>query len=211
MTINCPCFDAIYLFSWAHRPAVAEPVLTLHQAWKGPESNDGGTVRFAWYGRDLLVQAILPDQDIFNPATAFNEEAYLVGDVFEVFIKPVGQEAYYEFHVTPGNQQYQVRFPQDKAGVREGEVHAFTFMDLPIASGVAINRKNKQWTVCAQIPLGPLSEHEAVRVGSEWLVSFSRYDYTRTPTGLVIVSGERESVYFWRLGMHFFFGGSSSP
>ena len=25
------------------------------------------------------------------------------------------------------------------------------------------------------------------------------------------VSGERESVYFWRLGMHFFFGGSSSP
>jgi hypothetical protein len=25
------------------------------------------------------------------------------------------------------------------------------------------------------------------------------------------VSAERESVYFWRLGMHFFFGGSSSP
>jgi len=24
------------------------------------------------------------------------------------------------------------------------------------------------------------------------------------------VSGERETVYFWRLGMHFFFGGSSS-
>jgi hypothetical protein len=24
------------------------------------------------------------------------------------------------------------------------------------------------------------------------------------------MSGERESVYFWRLGIHFFFGGSSS-
>ncbi|MCS6243247.1 MAG: hypothetical protein H2172_05220 [Opitutus sp.] len=31
------------------------------------------------------------------------------------------------------------------------------------------------------------------------------------PVSPLGVSGERESVYFWRLGMHFFFGGSSSP
>ncbi len=33
----------------------------------------------------------------------------------------------------------------------------------------------------------------------------------KTPKLYFRVSGERESVYFWRLGMHFFFGGSSSP
>ncbi|MCS6275652.1 MAG: hypothetical protein H2169_15070, partial [Opitutus sp.] len=32
----------------------------------------------------------------------------------------------------------------------------------------------------------------------------------QTEEGAKVVSGERESVYFWRLGMHFFFGGSSS-
>jgi hypothetical protein len=71
-------------------------VQTLHQAWKGSQSRDGGTVRFAWNGRDLLGEAVLPELDILNPATTFNEEACLVGDVFEVFLKPEGQEAYYE-------------------------------------------------------------------------------------------------------------------
>jgi hypothetical protein len=186
MTIYCPRIDDIDVSRWTNRPAGGEPVLTLHQAWKGTESKDGGTARFAWNGRDLLIEAVLPDADIFNPATAFNEEAYLVGDVLEVFIKPVCQAPYYEFHFTPGNLQFQVRFAQDKAGVRAGEVHAFTFMDLPITSVVAIDRNSNQWSVSAQIPLGPLSEHEVVLDGSEWLVSFSRYDYTRTSTGLMI-------------------------
>jgi hypothetical protein len=41
------------------------------------------------------------------------------------------------------------------------------------------------------------------------LVGQSVTVWLRWPDG--VVSGERESVYFWRLGMHFFFGGSSSP
>ena len=90
MTIYCPRLEAIDVTRWTNRPAGDEPVLTLHQAWQGTELKVGGTARFAWNGRDLLVEAIMPDADIFNPATAFNQEAYLVGDVFEVFIKPVG-------------------------------------------------------------------------------------------------------------------------
>jgi hypothetical protein len=174
------------LARWARRPIGEEPVLTLYQAWKGKDSKAGGTARFAWNGHDLMVEGIFPDEDIFNSATAFNQEAYLLGDVFEVFIKPVGQAAYFEFHFTPGNQQYQVRFAHNKAGVRAGEVYYFTFMNLSIASTVAIDRNKNQWTVNAQIPLGPLSEHKPVLADSEWLVSFSRYDYTRTSTGLMI-------------------------
>jgi len=33
---------------------------------------------------------------------------------------------------------------------------------------------------------------------------------TKPPWSTNFLSGEREVVYFWRLGMHLFFGGSSS-
>jgi hypothetical protein len=184
--INCPYIGEVELLQWVDRPAGGEPVLTLSQAWKGKQSCDGGTVRLAWNGRDFLVRACLPDQDIFNPATHFNEAAYLLGDVFEVFLKPISQEAYYEIHVTPGNLQYQVRFAQDKATLKAGQSHPFTFVRMPVCSATHIDHARDQWTVDVQIPLGPICENLPVLSGSEWLVSFSRYDYTRTATGMVI-------------------------
>ena len=179
----CPNLGACSLENWLLRPCANEPVLVMRQAWK-ESTLEGGTVRFAWNGEALLVHAILPDRDIFNPVTEFNEPAYLTGDVFEIFLRPTTQTAYYEFHVSPCNQRFQVRFPKSKADAEPGETVTATPVTPPIESVVQIDRQNDRWEVFAAIPLTLICESESGRAGTQLLASFSRYDYTRTPGGI---------------------------
>ncbi|MCX7915927.1 MAG: hypothetical protein N3A53_06450, partial [Verrucomicrobiae bacterium] len=85
----------------------------LQQGWRDqPEPRfRPGTVRVASHCSHLVVAAELVDDDIFNPITKFNEAAFPHGDVFEMFFRPEWQEAYYELHVSPVNQLFQLRIP----------------------------------------------------------------------------------------------------
>jgi hypothetical protein len=180
----CPRIAVSDLAGWMARPSATEPVLTLRQAWNPASSLLGGTVRFAWNGASLLLHATLPDRDIFNPVTRYNEPAYLAGDVFEIFLRPYNQPAYYELHISPTNQRYQARFPKNRADARPGETIEPTTVDLLLLSEVYIDHANARWEVFAEIPLSPLCESAPLSTSSEWLVSFSRYDYTRTDNGM---------------------------
>lgn len=180
----CPRLVVSDLAGWMARPSGAEPVLTLRQAWNPASSLLGGTVRFAWNGASLLLHATLPDRDIFNPVTRFNEPAYLAGDVFEIFLRPLNQTAYYELHISPTNQRYQARFPKNRADALPGETVEPTTVDFLIRSEVRIDRAAARWEVFAEIPLEPLCESAPLSTSTEWLVSFSRYDYTRTENGM---------------------------
>jgi YD repeat-containing protein len=79
--LHCPQIDTSNLANWTGRPPGHEPVLVMRQGWNAGSDLEGGTVRFGWNGRGLLLHATLPDRDIFNPVTEFNEPAYLKGDV----------------------------------------------------------------------------------------------------------------------------------
>jgi hypothetical protein len=182
--LNCPNIGRIHLPEWIARSPASEPVLTLRQAWNPSPGLLGGTVRFAWNGASLLLHATLPDRDIFNPVTRFNEPAYLAGDVFEIFLRPLNQPAYYELHISPTNQRYLARFPKNRAEERPGETVESTTVDIPLHSEVRIDRVAARWEVFAEIPLASLCESAPLSASTEWLVSFSRYDYTRSPAGL---------------------------
>jgi hypothetical protein len=182
--LNCPNIGAIHLQAWKVRLTENEPVLTLRQAWNPASSLVGGTVRFAWNGEGLLLHATLSDRDIFNPVTRFNEPAYLAGDVFEIFLRPLNQPAYYELHISPTNQRYQARFPKNRADALHGETVESTTVNITLHSEVRIDHAAARWEVFAEIPLAPLCETAPLSTSAAWLVSFSRYDYTRTPAGL---------------------------
>jgi hypothetical protein len=164
--------------------AVSEPVLTLRQNWNPASVLLGGAVRFAWNGKSLLLHATLPDRDIFNPVTRFNQPAFLAGDVFEIFLRPLNQAAYYELHISPTNHRYQARFPKNRAEARTGETVEPTTVNIPLHSEVRIDNVAARWEVLAEIPLAPLCESAPLSASSEWLVSFARYDYTRTDNGM---------------------------
>jgi hypothetical protein len=158
---------------------------TLWQAWRdAPEALfRPATVRVGWTAERLLVYAELADDDIFNPVTVFNEPSFMQGDVFELFLRPSGQDAYYEFHITPLNQRLQLRIPSEaafRAPKPSPGIPADWFQgQRQIDSRVAVDAAAGLWRVLAGVPLDWVAEGGRPRRGTEWRFSFSRYDYTR--------------------------------
>jgi len=182
----------------------AQPTL-LQQAWliqPQPEFRPG-RVRTGWTDEALLIYAELDDDDIFNPVTELNAPSFLHGDVFEMFLRPLGQSAYYEFHVTPQNQKLQLRIPSvEEFNAPRGSAGippAWMISSRVIESRVQICAADSQWRVLAAIPFDMVAEVKKPQPGSQWLFSFSRYDYTRQkPEPILSSSSPHQILSFHR-------------
>lgn len=132
-------------------------------------------VRVAWTPAALWIYAKLHDVDIFNAATQLNEDTFLLGDAFEIFLHPLPGEEYFEMHVTPNNQKLQIHLPHEW---RTEMTH--TRLPEPdfFQSRAHIETTANRWHVLAQIPAHNLIGRNLLP-GDQWLFSFSRYDYTR--------------------------------
>lgn len=154
----------------------------LRQAWRDtpqPEFRPA-SVRTAHTDAELLVYAVLEDDDIFNPEMRFNEPSFKCGDVFELFFRPVNQDAYYEFHVTPENQHLQLRIASAAALLaargRPGIPPEWFHPEPAFESRVEVDASKRRWRIFAVVPFGSIEENGP---SAQWLFSFSRYDYTR--------------------------------
>ncbi len=174
-------------------------VCSLRQAWL-PRQEAGlrpTSVRVGWDGTDLLILADLADDDPFNAITVYNEPSFMHGDVFEIFLRPVNQDPYYEFHVTPANQTFQLRFPSAKAfaeGCRQGTQASWKIVSPVMRSRTRVLAADKRWLAMTRIPVIQVGEQGPTRAGSHWLFSFSRYDYTRGIPKPVLSSSSPHSV-----------------
>jgi hypothetical protein len=171
--------------------------LHMQQGWRRTIQKGflPAVVRVGWSRSAMLIEAELGDCDMFNPAKNFNDVAFELGDVFEIFVRPETQDAYYEFHVTPTNQLLQLRIP------REGDIHKPKFgktMDQKLApykvwnpkiqTKVKVDTANNKWTINAQVPFVLVMENGKMQPGMRWFCSFCRYDYTRHPANVVHAS-----------------------
>ena len=163
----------------------------FQQGWADKPSHDFRPAKAAaaWTGTSLIVYAELCDDDIFNDTgeEEFNRIAIGSGDVFEIFLRPAGQDSYYEIHVSPRNQKFQIRLPfpncfqklkQDFKSPDE-MLESFKIWNPVVRSRVSIDRAARKWRVLAEIPFSMLVEKETVSAGLKWRFSFCRYDYTR--------------------------------
>lgn len=163
----------------------AVPPAVLAQSWREANEPDfrAGSVRLGWRRGALHVFAELEDDDIFNPETRFNEPAFVCGDVFEIFVRPESQTAYYELHVTPANHHFQLRIPSAEAfrapRADPGIPPEWRIRDPIFESRTQIDHDAKRWRVHARIPAAHIREGGPPQPGERWFVSFSRYDYTR--------------------------------
>jgi hypothetical protein len=148
----------------------------MRQAWRKRREARfrPATVRCARTADALWILAELDDEDMFNPVTQFNEPLFARGDAFEIFLRPLQQEAYYEFHVSPENQRFQLRFPG-----RNRMTAVTKVADFQIDSRTRVMPERGRWDVLAGIPFARVAEARPPRDGDRWLFSFSRYDYTR--------------------------------
>jgi hypothetical protein len=155
--------------------------ITMKQAWLAePEPQFlPATVRTGWRDDTLWVLAELHDADIFNPVDAFNAAFFQNGDAFELFFRPVPQEAYYEFHVGPHNQMFQLRIPSAAVFQQPPELRDWKLPSPVFQSWTRVDASRQRWEVLAAVPFAAICENAAARVCREWGFSFSRYDYTR--------------------------------
>jgi hypothetical protein len=193
--IVCPHLAAMPLIDLEALGAAfdAAPPVMLGQGWRETDEPAfaPAQVRAAWRGDALYVFAELNDADIHTRATRDGQRLWELGDTFEIFVRPIDQRAYIEFHVTPSNQRLHLRFPgpewrTDPARVdvvAEARVSPPAFESWTWAPAGA-----GRWYVLASIPSTSVQDAPAPLAGVAWTFSFSRYDYTRGAANPVISS-----------------------
>ena len=148
--------------------------MELGQAWcETPDPRfRPTTVTLFWKPGELHIAAELTDVAVFTRATSFNQWLFMLGDVFEMFLRPPGGDGYLELHVAPGNYQMQLRFP-DANVIRALRSQTDTldkyFVSEPLFTSEA-EETPTGWRVRAVLP------HPEIRPGAEWGFSFCRYD-----------------------------------
>jgi hypothetical protein len=162
------------------------PDVKLRQAWLPnvqPEFMPA-SVWTGWTDEAIGVYAELQDRDIFNAANGENQKCWQLGDVFEIFLRPLPADLYWEFHVTPENNRLQLLYPSE-AFFREGNNVADDWLQgigLPpnsFKSETLLLRKQNLWCVYAVFPLTLFGAAAELHKGDEWLANFCRFDYTR--------------------------------
>jgi hypothetical protein len=141
---------------------------------------------------------VLEDEDIYNEEPARNAYFFKEGDVFEIFVRPETQDAYFEFHIGPDNQQLQLRIPSAEAFANQvdGECEGWKIAGPLMQSWVQVDAPNGVWRVLALLPFDYIVEE--AQKSQDWLISFCRYDYTRGVKKPVISSSSPHA----KLGFH---------
>lgn len=163
----------------------------LVQSWREAPETDLRPTRVAATWRDgvLHVVADLEDDDVFNDATAHNQRTWELGDVFEIFVRAAGADAYREVHVTPDNVRLHLCF-DDFAHVTRIEGIESVAAD-PDALASQAWRTPDGWRVAAAVPL-PVGTDGGV------FVSFCRYDAARRRPPILSSSSPHPVLAFHR-------------
>lgn len=159
------------------------PCWKFGQAWEPRETPDfsPASVKLGWNDAGLLAEAVLEDADIFSNATADNQRLWLLGDVFEIFLRDSRVETYYEFHVAPNGHRLQLRFESQAiiTQLREGKLQLESLMKSDPLFDFDVKVEAGRWKVRTLLPFNKLYPDLPPGRGQEWIISFSRYDYTR--------------------------------
>ena len=166
---------------------------TLEQAWRAVPENElrQGTVRFGWTPDALWVLADLSDKHVASRSTGNNQDMWMLGDVFEIFIARRGSPRYLELHVTPNNHRLHLRWTKrDLAKVLGKAKTVADFHSDPDAfqSWVRLNPDSKSWQVLAKIPAAIFPGDTIFKARQRLALSFSRYDVGPAETNKVLSS-----------------------
>jgi len=186
----CPYGDAppADLLAW-EEAWEGRPALEYSQSWLPSPMPEflPGRVQTGWSDQGWHVLAILQDKDIFNTARSPSEASWESGDVFEIFLRPGGQDSYFEIHLTPENSGVRFRFPSTEFYWKMNGIHrpktswAFEHSYTPahLSTSTLVQADRGRWLAGATLPFSDFLENGETVPEQPWRVSFCRYDYTR--------------------------------
>ena len=145
---------------------------------RGGFPREGGRERFAWNEQGLYVRAELDDS--FLVATDRRDEQlhFQTGDVFELFVKPLQADYYWEMYATPFGNKSTLFFPREREGMTvDQHLKDHGFRGLEVSS----EKGSEGWETQMFVPADQLTAEGAQwEAGSEWTVLCGRYNYNDT-------------------------------
>ena len=153
---------------------VACETLLLIQGWQSEPTGLPATAQLGWNEGRVWALGTLTDADVFNDATADNQNTWETGDVFEVFVRRSDSDAYTEAHVTPNGIRLHLKF-QDRETIslaRSGQLDGETLKHDPNEIIAHAWRTEDGWIGLIGVPIDAAS-------GDKIRVSVCRYDAHR--------------------------------
>ena len=145
---------------------------------------EGGEVQFAWNRHGLYVAARLRDSDVLAHSKEDEDKHYLLGDVFELFVKPASDSYYWELFATPRERKTTIFwFKSAKGTVFSDPMTGHSFRSLKVGSQVqgTLNQSSDSdegWTVELWVPASYLTHFgEAWGPEGSWRIFCGRYNY----------------------------------
>ena len=177
--------------AWAMAPAYSL-VLPLKSFSGLPESmqktlgdtiHEKGIVKLLWDDNYLYIGAELGDSDVMQEGKDDQTHLYTTGDLIEVFLKPAGENYYWEIYGTPNNKKSWFFFPS-RGRIMFPGCSSYLPKDFNVAATVdgTLNNwrdRDKGWTIELAIPIKELTAYGAKFDNSaNWTILLARYNYS---------------------------------
>ncbi len=156
-------------------------VLPLDRREKGKSLREDGQVEFCWNKGYLYVGIKFNDTDVIATGLEDNIHHYRLGDICEIFLKPINEAYYWELYATPESRKTAFFYPTK---LHQPIIIDKDFCDKMIVSSQITGTLNKSddkdsgWTAEMAIPIKQLRKYCAeFSEGQFWTVLIGRYDY----------------------------------
>ena len=142
---------------------------------------EGGEARFAWDEENLYLGIRYTDSDVVAEGSEKNALHFQMGDVAELFLKPLGNTVYWELYVTPHSKTSTFCFPSWSRNLPSTFAYE---MDIAVAGSVqgTLNDwsdRDTGWTGEMAIPIRELEKYGDTFASETWTVLVARYNYSR--------------------------------
>ncbi len=145
------------------------------------EPNEKGSFKVAFRDQYITVAASFEDTDILAQGEKDDLPHYRLGDVCEIFLKPLYSDWYWEIWLTPHGKKNSLFWEKEKIQGREIGKNYKLNMDYASVMDGTLNQtkdKDKGWTCEVYISFEELTQDGSLDVRGPWTILVARQNYT---------------------------------
>ena len=149
----------------------------------GKVLQEGGTAKLAWDKEYFYVGVEFTDTDIVAEGNEDQLHHYNMGDVLEVFLKPVDNTWYWELYATPKGKKTNFFLPGRGRLWLDSNTNYICGLKVAAKCNGTLNQwedKDKSWTAEMAMPIKDLTARgEKFTPDAKWIILVARYNYSR--------------------------------
>lgn len=158
------------------RVAQRDPKLGVHL-------NEVGTLKMLHSDKYWYVAADMEDSDVVAQGKCDQQHLYTMGDIIEVFLKPVNDTYYWEMYGTPNNLRTTFFFPSRSYVFLPDSADNVPEFEIRTSVDGTLNdwqKTDKGWKIEFKFPIAVFERYGAkFAAGEPWVFLIARQNYSR--------------------------------